>query len=1155
MNGIQLLSESKGVGMTYNGIAHSRANVKTNKLNTNQPTIENDKKDKGLTALKKGQQITGTVISVADQITLDFGGQQVTSSKEVLKDVKPGDVRTFEVVKSNGKEVELRVLNESLRRTDNTFKAVLKNDSSWDTILDQQKKNASKTERENEKNQTKDKLDKINTSITEQDYAELEKEGYKVEDLTVDDLYDALKNVKQRAAGKGSNKDRNNTTDNKDDILSNKLRENNLPVTTDNLTKLSKAMELSALVQGMDDKSMQYLISKQAAPTVENIYKANFIGSTGTVNNNGKLSEAAWKELQGQVTDVITSAGYEVNEKNLTDARWLIENNLPLTEETFTYKKNLDEIKMNSDPSSMLDKMVEGMKEGINPKDVSLIEDGTDKAKQVMTDVQSISDEAISRAVQGDEDLTIKRLKTIQEGIDAQKTSEDTTPETVDNPKEAEATEQANQESEPQTKEYEELKAKRQMEEIRLKMTLEAARQLDKKGIDVETEKLEKVVEELKRLEESYYQKLLKQADVEATSDSVQILKDTTESIDALKRMPCSVLGSTLALRNDQTITGILTEGSKLQADYTKAGIAYETLATVPSSEYGDSIRKAFANADSLLNQMGLDVTEQNQRAVRILGYNQMEITENTINQVKVYDAQVTALMQNLNPAVTVHMIKQGMNPMDMTIRDLNQTIDNIKEEQGITSEDKYSVYLNKLEKQDGISAEERKAYIGIYRLLYNIEKSDGAVLGSVIKADREVTLGNLLTAVQTNKKGSLDAVINDEFGTLESVTKNKESIASQLSSFNSGDGQSNQSMQDDSFVEEQTEYINRILKQITGEVSPGKLKEMEGKRTHSGTTPLLSSDKGVWDSIKEVPVEKLLNQLHQTAETQELDEANYTAKVKELREMCKNAEQSLQFLKDNRLPTTSANIMMANQMLSNGESPIKKVLNLNKERKVENTQNDIMESDELSDKLIDSQTMQQAYEELDTQARSELVQACSGEQIDSQKLAELKSLGQQMTFVKNLANREFYQIPIETEQGITNMNLTILRGAKESGKVTVSVWSEQLGNVKAEFTLKDKVLKGFLGSDNKAGLEHLQKNMSEIENAAQENDITMKKMDYGVLQRENENYSYLSPDSNTEDTQVSVDTERILYRIAKAIVQTVRAAEQNDTAETKAVS
>jgi len=307
-----------------------------------------------------------------------------------------------------------------------------------------------------------------------------------------------------------------------------------------------------------------------------------------------------------------------------------------LTAETFTYKKELEEIKANTNKDMVLDKIIEGMKSGTNPKDVSLLTEQEVSYEQVIADIHSISEETVTQAVKGDSEITIKSLLTIQESLsDGSKTKEVTTKDTItaetkivepgtvvyDNDENTETA--ATSATDYQ---YEEIKAHRQLEEIRLKMTLEVATQLEKKGFSIETQRLEKVVDALRELEDSYYKELLKEADIEATELSLQTLKETTQSIESLKYIPSSVLGSTLSLRNVQTIPGLIAEGSKLQAEYSKAGTAYETLMTVPNREYGDSIKKAFANMDSLLSEMNIESTEQNQRAVRILGYNQMEI-------------------------------------------------------------------------------------------------------------------------------------------------------------------------------------------------------------------------------------------------------------------------------------------------------------------------------------------------------------------------------------------------------------------------------------------------------------------------------------------------------------------------------------------------
>ena len=326
-----------------------------------------------------------------------------------------------------------------------------------------------------------------------------------------------------------------------------------------------------------------------------------------------------------------------------------------------------------------------------------------------------------------------------------------------------------------------EITAYRQLEEIRLKLTLEAAHSLAGKGIRIDTSDLQKVVEGLKELERQYYEGLLEEGHVEKTDANIALLKETTETVESVKTMPAAVLGATLKVNVAQSMETLHETGKELKASYDKAGVAYEPLMTAPRADMGDSIQKAFRNVDSILENMDMEVTEDNRRAVRILGYNRMEIDEDSVMAVKAYDSQVTSLVKELHPAATVELIRRGVNPLDMPMETLIDEVKQVKEELGVTAEEKYSTYLWKLQKQEDISETERKSYVGIYRLLNNVEKTDGAAIGAVLDTGKELTMGNLLTAVRTLKHKGVNVKVNDDFGALESLTFTKETITEQI--------------------------------------------------------------------------------------------------------------------------------------------------------------------------------------------------------------------------------------------------------------------------------------------------------------------------------------------------------------------------------------
>ena len=1124
--------------MDYNVSVGTENSRITEILSKGQLMINKDQNSKGLANLTKGQLIKGTVVDIGDQVTLNFDGQNVTTSKELLGDVNIGDVKTFEVTKATDNEIELKLYGEIVKNGVQSIQ-VVNQDTDREAIKAMKEKAASKQEKENEYQETNKKLESIRSRLTKEDYQEIEQEGFPIEAYSINGLYAALNRVKARQTKEEEEADlqsqeSQNASTLAGQTIGQRLVEENLPATAENVAALTKALGMSDSVKKMDDKTMQYLISTGATPSIGNIYKAYYSGSTGNIQ---PLSDEEWNKLQGQVGDIITSAGYESTQENLSSAKWLIENQLPLTEETFTYKKGLEDLKENSDQNTILNQLTEGMKAGVSPVDVSLLSASKESGEQIVADVNSISPDAVETAVKNGTELTIRNLTEIQKQLQVKTQGEDGASGNTGT-------------FDSSGSSYEEVRAKRQLEEIRLKMTADAAIQLEKKGFKVEVQELSKVVDALKELEDNYYKEYLKEADVEPTQSLVQVFKDTTSGIEQLKYMPSYILGSTLSAQEVQTIPSLLSEGTNLQAKLSKAGEAYETLATVPNGEYGDSIKKAFANMNSLLAEMNIENTAENQRAVKILGYNQMEINQESIDRVKAYDQQVTTMIDNLHPAVTVRMIKEGFNPLEMSISELNQTIDQIKEEQGISSEEKYSTFLRKLENSDGITADERKAYIGVYRLLYNVEKSDGAALGAVIKADQEVTLDHLLTAVQTIKKGKLDAVIDDEFGTLQEITRSKESIAEQLSSLTEKQEQNSsfeQGGQDSQ--EQQTEYLNRIVKQLGAEVTPEILKEVGTQQNQSSGNLSGLPQNGLWETIKDTPIDQLLGQVNQFKGTEDnpVSDTIYQEKTEQIRELYKNSEQAIRFLNDYHVASTPMNIMMANSVLSNGESPIKRLLKLQEEENVEKSEESLKETNDLSDKIINKQSMEAAYTELETDAKAALTQAYAEEKIDSWKLAELKTIGQQISFARKLAEKEFYQIPIETEKGITNMNLTILRGETDSGKLSVTAWSNELGNVKADFTLKDKVLKGFISSDNRGGLDKLKNNIVEVEEAAKQSQVTLRQIDFGYLRNSSDSYYYQNPSTGEESATSQADTERILYRVAKALVQSVRAAENSD--------
>ena len=133
-------------------------------------------------------------------------------------------------------------------------------------------------------------------------------------------------------------------------------------------------------------------------------------------------------------------------------------------------------------------------------------------------------------------------------------------------------------------------------------------------------------------------------------------------------------------MQAEQTTLQDMSEISNAEANEQLAK-NYEAVGTQVRRDLGDSMTKAFQNVDVILDDLGLDRTSANQRAVRILAYNQMEITKESVLSMKDYDAKVTSVLEQMKPAAVAKMIEKQENPLEMTMDEIEAALQEIQEE------------------------------------------------------------------------------------------------------------------------------------------------------------------------------------------------------------------------------------------------------------------------------------------------------------------------------------------------------------------------------------------------------------------------------------------------------------------------------------------
>ena len=596
----------------------------------------------------------------------------------------------------------------------------------------------------------------MSNSMSDEDFAELMKDGVDPTKIPAGETVTNLDRIKIRMAESGTVIAGYNDDLSKEDIeavlgnsinagkiISDTLKVADLPVSADNVSNIKETVMMARNLKPLTDEATAYMISEGLTPTVENLYRAEYSAASSTASSalvhfdgaatyaGSEYTKASWDDLKDQALEVIKEAGIADTDAALSDAKWIAMHELPLTVKTLNDYEEIKDLTVPVKPEDLIASMTVAIEEGKTPQsaDIRKTTGIYEKAAQLVE---------IFRNMDDPEDITKRR----------------------------------------------------QLEEVRLVMTKEANLTLLRKGINIETEPLEALVEKLKAAEREFYTPLLSgkyenpedgsadRIDTDRDLDEkISLYKQTRSLIQTIPDVPVRVIAER-AVSGDLTLESVAREGIAAKNAYEKAGETYEALMTAPRADMGDSIRKAFRNVDEILTDLDMDLNDANRKAVRTLGYAGMMINRDTVDQIRTATHSVERVISLMTPAKTLSMIRDGYNPISENIYDLEKSLsEDSFEEDG----DKYSKFLWKLEKSGNITEDEKQAFIGMYRLFHTIEKQDGRVIGNVLSSGKELTLRNMLEASRTNRHMNGEYVIDDDFGFLEKTVEKGESITSQL--------------------------------------------------------------------------------------------------------------------------------------------------------------------------------------------------------------------------------------------------------------------------------------------------------------------------------------------------------------------------------------
>ena len=830
------------------------------------------------------------------------------------------------------------------------------------------------------------------------------------------------------------------------------LLKNRQPLTQETLYKAhySGQREIATVEEFGGDTAY---VAKQAAQQTISKPQQSAEQSVHASGENGNADSG----MQAQLAHVIMQAGFVVDETSMAGANLLLANDIPVTTDSVRAYMQM-QTQIGKDIGEL---PTAGQAEKLPTQELET------RAAKLRQDAASITAEDVAQAVHTERPLTIAAMVAAQyDGVrDGQ--SVGAYDETADKSIQLQDSRIAGTDIQNQT--LREVTALRQLEEIRLSMTQSVAVRMLSVDINIDTRELAQVVAKLRNAEEQLMQEMFAKQGVAPTEENKAIYQQMQADLQTIGAAPAARLGVLAGTDAPQSVTvhgfaklvqeerqiggqagdmqrrmsdnnvpdgvaDISTQTIRRSADFAAMERGYEALGTAPRADMGDSIRKAFSNIEDILTDMNLPVDEEHTRAVQILGYNRMEITEKNIAQIIEYDRAVNDMLAACHPNAVLSMIRDGINPLDMTVDELNQTLRNKNYKAGVKETDDFTTYLRDVEKRGQISSEERAGYIGLYRVFKQLEKSGDREAGYLFANNSRLTVRNLITAMRSRKAAGMEAVVDDSFGMLADLQTRGEKMDDQIA----------------------RAYAGRVGADGTW---TGQLRMGEKDEYMSRNEPMAAQEeyKNPWEKISDSPM---------LAQAEQLLQAN------DIEESAQNLEAADYILQEMSVgPEAEAVNHQASMNFYTFASQVWKQIGWQDHTKEDavDAETDAMaksltgeeialpfESEMLLKQIEADADLAQMYADIRQQMVEQMYDQAEEGNITSDQLQGMKVVQAGFRILGAMAGRRQYQLPVETESGMKVVNLTMQTGGVEARGITIRMAAGVHGMLQAQIRMDE---------------------------------------------------------------------------------------------------
>ncbi|MDE7367293.1 MAG: hypothetical protein K2N24_08055 [Lachnospiraceae bacterium] len=1068
-------------------------------------TIGNDSGQETSSALSLGAVgdiLTGTVLQGGDSPIVEMNGTPIQVRSTALQNAKSGEQIYLRITRSSASEITMKLADSS------TMSTVSRNGAMQTEIMKNTARfvenwNQAQQDTSSEYAQTQEDVDYIMQGLSEEEKAKLRQMGIEISSSNLTIVKSLL--VQMRGQEQDADLQKSINSVRKQIILQNPqdAPEQYQLVIQGNTIDASEITKEANSYLPVTEEQTVYLIQNELSLSIENLYKAQY--SAKSMPTGSKLSEADFRQMLPQIERTIQTAGLQPDTSTFHAARFLLEHNLPVNTDSLSVYMAIQDLNTNGFQDSQVagqlaDYTAEAMaadthaivpaEEHSEPQNASTVSARTSftftveyyrhvelyfssagtTADQIARDLSQITEEGFWSFAETGLPYTLSNLSAF-----CQNSSEVFSD---DNKATASIRYSASYSSSVTA-----LTAHRQLEEIRLKMTWEASYTLASEDIHIRAKELSQVVEALRNQERDYYKQQFQAEGMVPGTDTIKLVQEAVDQTRDLPYLPASALGAALFTgtfsmeRLHEKGMQALTE-MNTTITYTKV-TSYETLMTSPRSDMGDSIQKAFRNVDDLLEEMNLPATEDNQRAVRILGYNQMEITQENLEEIKAADGQVQDLIQNLTPSIVLNLVRDGVNPLQLPIEELNTLIENYINEDEITDEGKYSEFLQKLDKKGAITREERKGYIGIYRLLDKITKSKGKDIGTLVRNGQSITLQNLLTAHRSNRAAGMDTTLDESFGGME-YTSSTDSISQQIAEGFARSGEEAASPSNAAI-----QYNQHLSEQLLNHITPELIDRMVEDSAKGATL------EEFFDTIKEQLTESPEDIPAQEAAglTPEQETAESQIQAMQLENLDFFDEAAYTFMKGMDIFPSITNMTVAADLLKGRNHTFRHAATLAEASASfgpdDRSAADITKQmEELPEHLNSPEEMEQAYAQLETTVAEAVHAGDETGAITAKDIQALKQVRAGLRIMQKMSRQEQFQIPFSFQGEWNVINLSVIQNTETKGLLQADIPTKAYGTISASLSWKQTHWEGTISADQPEGTALLERNSGIISDA-----------------------------------------------------------------------